>query len=594
MLILFGMFATPVLAKELVIWEPINEGMDRGVIQELVMDPRNSSILYAGTPRGIYKSIDAGQTWFDSSAGMKQYFDIQTIVFDRKNPNMLYAGVKHNGVYKSFDNGKTWQRLRIAASELSVYSLDIHPVDNTILLIGTNDGIYRSEDQGSTWAKSSWPLDFLHVTCVLFHPHNLQKVFAGTDGDGLFISLDGGFTWKEFADYSMDRVRSIVLDPSNPFAVYYLSEYTLHKSFDYGETWSQSHGLSTSNTMFLDPNDSKIIYVGTYRGVFRSTDGGYLFEFYSAPFGHENVLALIYDPNNPSNVYSGLAGGGVYKSTDGALTWQLKSKNLHAADIKNVVFHEENPNILYAATYEGGVYKSLDNGNHWEPINQGISDLRIGGLAIHPANPEILFVGNKVGSLYKSTNAGATWTEIHSFIDHIARQLILIAIDPKDPSRIFLGDYHSGFYKSSDGGETWKEVNVGVFLHRPCDVSFHPTLENVVYLASGNGFFKSTDSGETWENYWDSPIPKDINNIAIDTLNPDTIYLSGYDGGFYKTMDGGETWQAHLFGLRGLSVNMMKMDPSSESLLAGTFGGGMFRSRHIQLDHSLYLPMMVK
>src|SRR2546428_319793 len=76
------------------------------------------------------------------------------------------------------------------------------------------------------------------------------------------------------------------------------------------------------------PRDPDLLYVATTVGVFRSKDGGRLWEerMYGMKEVHY-VVTLAMDPHNPDVMYAGTTGG-VYKTTDGTAHWEKVNNGL--------------------------------------------------------------------------------------------------------------------------------------------------------------------------------------------------------------------------------------------------------------------------
>src|SRR6266498_1220125 len=136
-----------------------------GSIYCLVADPSHAATLYAGTDRGVYRSVDAGASWRAANAGLPA-FRVQTIAIDPTSPATLYAGtltpdgVASVGIFKSTDAGTSWTAI--------------------------NEGLV---DPLAGFA----PLD---VEALAINPRNPQTILAGTRFLEIFKSTDGGATWK--------------------------------------------------------------------------------------------------------------------------------------------------------------------------------------------------------------------------------------------------------------------------------------------------------------------------------------------------------------------------------------------------------------
>src|SRR5262249_54779943 len=112
---------------------------DNAAVTDLVMDPTDSSILYAGvavpssaTNKGIYKSIDAGETWTLLDIGLSQQSISRiNLGISRSNPLILYAAVNNASMsgniwrLKTTDGGETWMSLPSCTSGCGQGSYDL-------------------------------------------------------------------------------------------------------------------------------------------------------------------------------------------------------------------------------------------------------------------------------------------------------------------------------------------------------------------------------------------------------------------------------------------------------------------------------------
>src|SRR5574339_589405 len=65
-----------------------------------------------------------------------------------------------------------------------------------VILAGTENGVFRSDDEGQTWEEASSGLTARHVRWLAYHPDISDFEFAGTEPAGIFISQDGGKSWR--------------------------------------------------------------------------------------------------------------------------------------------------------------------------------------------------------------------------------------------------------------------------------------------------------------------------------------------------------------------------------------------------------------
>ena len=121
-----------------------------------------------------------------------------------------------------------------------------------------------------------------------------------------------------------------------------------------------------------------------------------------------NVLAV--DPLNSSIVYAGTTKG-LFRSTNRAEQWEQIGQGLPEQFISTLVVHPADSDILYIGG-PGGVLKSTDSGKTWHPRNRGLATLNVRTIAISRSDPQLLYVGTNGSGLYRSTDGGEQWTAI--------------------------------------------------------------------------------------------------------------------------------------------------------------------------------------
>src|SRR5579864_8084682 len=161
---------------------------------------------------------------------------------------------------------------------------------------------------------------------------------------------------------------------------------------------------------------------------------------------------------------------------------------------------ESNTNIVYAGTASGGVWKSVNSGISWKPVFDDQSVSSIGDVTVSQSEPDVVWVGTGEGNNRQSASWG------------------------------------NGVYKSADGGKTWTNMGLRDTHHIP-RILIHPSNANIVYVAAQGhlwgpnperGLFKTIDGGKTWSKVLYINEQTGVNDIAMDPMNPDTIYASAY------------------------------------------------------------------
>lgn len=126
----------------------------------LAIHPSNPNILWAtavnfrdyANPREgyVYKSIDGGASWSNSSSGLNTDVDLRALVVDAGNPDVLYAAgagtlANPGSVFKSDDGGATWRSLSVGLPADAALALHIDPFNPTLLYAGTNAAMWQIE-----------------------------------------------------------------------------------------------------------------------------------------------------------------------------------------------------------------------------------------------------------------------------------------------------------------------------------------------------------------------------------------------------------------------------------------------------------------
>ncbi|HEX6035256.1 MAG TPA: hypothetical protein VFY83_12505, partial [Anaerolineales bacterium] len=124
-----------------------------------------------------------------------------------------------------------------------------------VILAGTTKGVFRSEDEGQTWLEASNGLTAPHVRWMAFHPDVPDLEFAGTEPAEIFVSQNGGDSWRACPEVAQLRDRFEWSLPYSPeagcvrgFAFHGERVYAAVEvggvlvSDDRGETWGLADG----------------------------------------------------------------------------------------------------------------------------------------------------------------------------------------------------------------------------------------------------------------------------------------------------------------------------------------------------------------
>jgi photosystem II stability/assembly factor-like uncharacterized protein len=142
-------------------------------------------------------------------------------------------------------------------------------VNGNNIFVGTDYGVFHSSDSGMSW-KMVFPLS----NGIVSISQSSNSIFAGWYG-GLFRSQNNGITWnaeslglpEEVYVYSIASYKSNML--------YAGTDLGMYLSTDTGVSWSiVNTGFPVYYDIYAIAVNSRNIYAGTWRGVYRSIDSG--------------------------------------------------------------------------------------------------------------------------------------------------------------------------------------------------------------------------------------------------------------------------------------------------------------------------------
>ena len=459
-------------------WNAMNTGLADLSVNTLAIDPEDPSTVLAGTSGGsIFRSFDGGGSWaLSDSVGSS----VQEIVIDPTDSWVMYAATSE-GFFKSVDGGATWDASNTGLFDTTVTNVTIDPADPSRLFVGTFfHGVYRSVNAGSSWTFQPFGGSIGNGSVMSLTALPGSLICAGVLA-GVACSQNFGATWhlrNHLLDGALARV--IAVDPTNP-AVVYAGLGTnragkgngIFKSTDGGVTWTDvSNGMPRffPQAIIIDPVDSSIVYVGFQGGIYKTTTGGASWQQADGGLTFPDVWALAQDITDRETLWAGTLGDGVYKTTDGGVSWTPSSTGLDEGElggmfVHNLVMADDAQHTLYLGA-GGGVFKSIDGGAHWTEANGGRSDnLGVFALAVDPSNPTTLYSGVVLsGGVFRSTDSGESWTRIVNGLEPGSDGYFVVdalAVDPNNPGRVYVA-YANGIAETRNGGGDWHPFGTGL------------------------------------------------------------------------------------------------------------------------------------
>ena len=303
--------------------------------------------------------------------------------------------------------------------------------------------------------------------------------------------------------------------------------------------------------------------------------------------GHDYTSAdLIFAKG--SLVYAG-TNKGLYRSTDGGTAWQklTVASGLPDSIVNALAVNPQDPQILYvsigqiSATYKrSDLYKSTDKGETWKSIldSTTVSNTLIVDVKLSPVEPNIVFAVNRAPALgpgwdgvFRSRNGGSSWTYVSgSFSSSSHGVLINIGLDPSDTAKVYAtGDnqFDLSFYESTDGGINWVWKS---YLSGLNALQVMPDLRGTgkVHVLS-SGTINSSQDGITWEQ--DTRLGsrnKGVYRLRQHPFNQNVFLAATGDSIWMKVGDGSE-WRAVEGGPPTGRYNDLFIDSTNGAAYAG-------------------------
>jgi hypothetical protein len=471
-------------------WSPKADLLVNIAVNSLVLDPRNSNTLYAGTGEGyfngdgvrgagILKSTDGGETWTQlPSTTSPDFYYVQKIVISRGASQRIYAATR-TGVFRSSDGGATWGKVLDGSTVNGCMDLAIQTdraLANVFASCGTftQGAIYRALDTGAatqTWTSVHAPAG-MGRTSLALAPSNQNIIYAMSASASannllaVYRSTAGGAagSWTTRVDNTNPtRLNRALL--SNPLLFLYQS-CGFGTSADFAQGWYD-------NMLAVDPADPNIVWAGGV-DLFRSNDGGanwgqashWWFDPAVDPeYNHADQHTVAFHPqyNGTTNkiMYTG-NDGGVHMTMDarapvsfspepvnnaspvcgntapGVLSWTSKNNGYQVTQFFDGAVYPDGNSYIGGTQDNGTLLGTQAGGNVWRRYSGGDG----GYVAVNPANTNMVWQEFTGLSIQRSVDNGATRVAFVSGITENTGNFLFITPfvqDPSDASRMWIG-----------------------------------------------------------------------------------------------------------------------------------------------------------
>ena len=419
-----------------------------------------------------------------------------------------------------------------------IADIAIDPNNENIWYVAVGSGgVWKTTNAGTTWKPLADKQPFYSTGAITLDPNNSQTVWLGTGenvggrhvgiGHGMYLSRDGGKTWKNKGLKKSEHISKIIVHPTDSNTLWVAAqgplwssggERGLYKTTDGGATWRQTMNLDewTGVTdLLIDPRDPNVLYAASWQR-------------------HRNVAAYM----------GGGPGTAIYKSVDGGESWRKLKTGLPSSNMGKIglAISPMQPDVIYAAIEldrkKGGVYRSANAGESWEKMSDTVS----GGTGPHyyqelvasPHHFDRIYLMNV--RVLVSENGGKDFYTMKESNKHSDNHAMVFKAD--DPNYILVGT-DGGIYETFDDTENWKFVNnlpltqfykLAVDDAYPFYNIFGGTQDNNTQGGPSQTFNRNGISNADWFVL----LGGDGHQPATEPDNPDIVYAQSQQGNLHR------------------------------------------------------------
>ncbi|MBO3700304.1 hypothetical protein J4E76_17680 [Fabibacter sp. E12] len=641
-------------------WDVIFDDGKSASIGSIAINQNNPNEVWVGTgegnPRnsmnngaGLYKTIDRGRTW--TFLGLEKTNGIHRIILDPSNPKVAVVAATgtpwgenpERGIYKTIDGGQTWTQTLYVDVKTGAADLVVDPANPNKMIAamwehrrwpwffnsgGPGSGIYVSLDGGDTWTKRTsedgLPKGELGRIGIAFAPSNPNRVYAyvESESNAIYRSDDGGFKWAKISKTGDRNIggrpfyyADVYVDPKNENRVYSIHS-TVTVSEDGGKTWSSFVPSSRVHTdhhaWWIHPEDPTFILNGHDGGLTYTRDRGKNWHFVESlpltQFYHVRV-----DNDIPYNIYGGAQDNG---------SWRGPSQSWFKGGIRNFYWQRlsvgdgfdmapnPNDNRYGWSMGQGGNLNYYDRVSgilhKVRPIHPEGVALRFNwnaALAIDPIDKSVAYYGSQF--VHKTNDGGKSWEIISPDLttndpakqdyktggltyDNTAAEnhttILAISPSPKQAGVIWVGTDDGNVQLTRDGGKTWNNVvkNMKGLPENSWIGQIQPSEYNAAeaFVVIDNHrmndwtpyVYHTKNFGRTWSRLVDDSEMRGATlSFVQDPIEPKLMF-TGTEFGLWVSIDGGDNWTQWTNGYGTIPTQDMVIHPREHDLVIGTFG----------------------
>lgn len=576
-------------------------------VSDIAIDPQNHNNIYISTgdkdagdtyATGVYHSTDGGYTWAQTGLQWQtsQQRRIYRLLINPLNPNTLIAATSV-GVYRSLNAGNTWSLVLGGNYVDSEY----RPGDTTRVYVVTGGAFYRSTNGGASFSpvsiSNSMNTNRLSMAVTPANDNCIYILASATNNGfgGLYRSTNGGNTFSLMSsspnifDWSTNGSGTggqgwydIAIDasPTNSNEII-AGGVNTWKSTNGGSNWTlNTHWTGSGGRPLVHADlhcvkyySGSIVFLGTDGGIARSTNGSVNWSKINGNMNIAQIYKMGQAVNTASKIVTGHQDNGTFLLNGN--TWNF----ILGGDGMDCFVDWNNNSTIYGSSQYGNFRRSFNNGGSWSNITNGLSGTGawVAPIVQDPTTPNTIYCGYQ--NVFRSTSQGTGWQQLGT----IGVTLNEIKVSPAGSNTIYATS-SGGIWRTTNGGASWSNITAGIpaASAQITDLAMDNINPNTIYVtlssySAGNKVFRSNDGGASWSNYSTGLPNVPANCIVYANNSPQALYVGTDIGVFYREASM-SAWMPYLTGLPNVPVFDLEIYYAGGKLRAATYARGVWET----------------
>ena len=646
-----------------VTWEPVFEKEGTSSVGDVALAPSNPNVIWVGTGEdfnsrsnswgdGVYKSEDGGNSW--EHMGLTETRHIGEVLVHPDNSDIVFVAAlgslwgasEERGLFRTENGGETWSKVLYISKHTGIADVVMDPRDPDVLYAaahqrerrnwsfvagGPEGGLFKSTDRGESWKKLTrglpeGDLGRIGVSVCASQPDTVYAAVAAQNRGGVFRSDDRGASWvRRTSEHTTRWSYGIVrCDPQDPDRVYVLNTRSV-VSEDGGKTFRElvrDGGVHVDHrAMWVDPNNSKRLLLGTDGGLYASYDRGMnwgfmpnlpVTQFYNMAVDLQEPFYYVYGGTQDNNTFGGPSGT---RNLDGIVNddWFMTVPG----DGFHVQIDPNEPHIVYSESQYGRLVRfDTRTGERQliQPEHPNGEKYRWNWssplLISSHGNRTLYFAANKV---FRSANRGDSWEVISPDLTRRLDQyelplqgrlwtreaialhegtsdygnILSLSESPLEPGRLVVGTDDGQISVTYNDGESWSTVQAFPGIPAQTRVSKvvasqanRETIYAVFDAHKDNDFrpyvVKSDDFGASWNNITGNLPEHGSTRVLLEHPKNSELLVVGTELSVFVSITGGDKWVEMKNNLPTVPVHDMVFQTRENDLVLGTHGRGFW------------------